>query len=319
MAKLRQLYTALKALQKSVERTLLQDFTEGAGEPSVRSYQNLHSRVTELLPDDFYIADGLALATKPDDSDRKMLGAVQFTVNQLISYLEGQVRGINRPSGSGGGGSWSFEAPQPPHPPSPPDFGDLKNLGRDLQEQIVNMTRSTIKRALSNIDIDFDGTAIYGTDLRGQDLDNQDFKNARLQGTNLKGASAKNADFENASLIGINASGVNFTGADFSGARIEGSNFTGVTLEDANLEGAVFQGANLSGAYLSGANLTNARFVGTNLTGAVLPNDEVYQKGDDLSQFGVKVGGKHHIHIEIDTNDEKPKNGDEKYKNDEEA
>jgi hypothetical protein len=86
------------------------------------------------------------------------------------------------------------------------------------------------------------------------------------------------------------------------------ANFTG-----ANLERAPFNGANLNRANLRNAKLQGAKMVGVQLNGAVLPDGAIWQRGEDLSRFGVTMSGKR-IHIEINTDDDKEDGDDEKPK-----
>ncbi len=79
---------ALKALQKSLTNALEANTVSGTGELTMRSYRQLHSKIAELLPDDFYVTETLAF-TPPDGADeRGIVNAAHFTMSQLVVYLE---------------------------------------------------------------------------------------------------------------------------------------------------------------------------------------------------------------------------------------
>ena len=111
---------ALRALHRSVEQALVTDTHAGTSGMVVRSYSNLYQRVRELLPDDDFYLETLALDVDGIQDERAILGQVQFATSQLIHYLDSALK---------------EEQHQRRHPRQPDDFEDLKSLGRTLQEQ----------------------------------------------------------------------------------------------------------------------------------------------------------------------------------------
>lgn len=276
-AQLRQYLTALRALQQSVDRTLMQGVYDGAGAMAIKSYQGLHGRIAELMPDDFYVANVLALEVAADADERAVLAQVQFAVTQLVLYLEGRMREA---------------APLPPRPPMAPEPPDFRMLGRDLSDQIINMTRTTLKRAISGIDVDvqigrdFSDRNLAGQDFSDQNLKGCDFEDAVLTGANLSNANLSGSNlcdalFDDAILIGANLNGANMKDASFAGANLEGASLRGGNAKDASFEGALLTGAFLDGANLHDANLENAHLNGAVFNGANLRDANF--KGADLS------------------------------------
>jgi hypothetical protein len=299
--RLHQYLQALKALQRSVERAMMQNVYQGTGRMAVKTYRGIQTKIAELLPDDFYVTDTLALEVDDSVQEEHTLSQVQLAANQMIIYVEGLVRegrGVAFPP---------FEA------------GDLRTLGRDLQEQIMRLTQTTLRRALSNVDVDvampgpnfrdanlddanLEGANLSGRSLRGASLVRANLRAANLSGANLKDASLQDATLEGANLAGANVKGVNATHANFTAANLTGANF-----RDANLEGAVFTGAQISG--------TN--FYGANLMGAILPDGSEFARSIDLARFNASAGHDHeragrrvHIEINTDDDDDKPKRGE---------
>lgn len=134
-ASLSQLRLAFKALSKSVEKALMTGMYTGAGGVSVKNYLALHARAVEQLPDDYYVREVLSLDLPEDAPEKQKLAAVSLQAGQMVDYLDGLLKADVRAAYSG------------------PDLDELKTLGRDLQEQILAVTRTTLKRALSGIDI----------------------------------------------------------------------------------------------------------------------------------------------------------------------
>jgi hypothetical protein len=132
---LSQLRLAFKSLARSVEKALMTEMYPGAGDVSARNYRALHARAGELLPDDYYVREVLALDVPADAPDKQLLAAVSLQAGQMVDYLD------------------SVSKPDPRLVFSSPDFDELRTLGRDLQDQILSVTRTTLKRALSGIDI----------------------------------------------------------------------------------------------------------------------------------------------------------------------
>lgn len=131
---LSQLLLALKSLSKSVEKSYYHGAFQGVGDMVARSYRSLHARAVELLPEDFYVRDVLTLDAELQGSDKEKLAQVNLLVSQLTDYLDSLLRTEQKINFRG-------------------DVEDLKGLGRDLSEQIINYTRQTLRRALSNIEI----------------------------------------------------------------------------------------------------------------------------------------------------------------------
>lgn len=136
---LMRLRRALKAMSKSINKSLMMGMYDGMGDTVVQSYQRLHGKVVEMLPDDFFI-DTLRLDPDPASADEQKLTQTQFMLNQLIDYVDGLIRD---------------ESPQNF------DFAvdDFKNIGFELRDQILKATKNTIRSAISNLDwsIDDDG------------------------------------------------------------------------------------------------------------------------------------------------------------------
>jgi hypothetical protein len=132
---LAQLQQAFRSLSRSVEKGLLTDMYAGAGDVVVRSYRALHAKAVELLPDDYYVAQVLDLELPADAGDRQKLAAVSLQTNQMVDYLDGFTHADAKAVFSG------------------PDMEELRSMGRDIQEQILSVTRNTLKRAMANIDI----------------------------------------------------------------------------------------------------------------------------------------------------------------------
>lgn len=134
-----QLVLAFRALDRSVEKSLLSGIGVEAVAVAVQSYRRLHERAGHMMPEDYFITEVLAL---PDDisaaSDETQLAQLHMLATQAIEYLEGLARMQRRAAAEDSAAE--------------PD--DMRRLGRDLQEQIVSLTRATLRRALSNIDID---------------------------------------------------------------------------------------------------------------------------------------------------------------------
>ncbi len=323
LGKLRPFLRALRALQRSVERALATGLIDGAGEMAAQSYQGLHQKISDLLPDDFYITNSLKLETKPDDSDQKTLGRVQIVATQLAIYIEGMLREVGSSAeGRGWSFHWTNEAPgapprpvKPPIPPVPPVppvspiSEEMRNLGRDIQEQIINLTRSTLRRALSNLDVNITNRVI-GEDMRGMDLTAHNFANTSLRSVNMTGANLANANLSDAVLNNCNLTGANLTNANLSGARIENTPLIDANFSGANCGGTVFVNVNFKNANFIGANMQGARFVNPTLEGIILPDGVELAHEDDLKRFGVTLV-RRHIKIDIDLgDDDTPKRDD---------
>lgn len=310
--KVQQYLQALKALQRSVERSLQEGTFEGTGKMAVKSYQGIQRKVAELFPEDFYITDTLALEGNGDMQERHMVSQVQLAASQMIIYLDGLLRDYRQASGTPAAGEW----------------GDLKNwgrdFGRDLQNQIINMTKATIERAVRNVDIDVQGPSMRGADMEGANLEGANFTGRNLRDANLKGANVIGASLLGANLAGANLEGLSAAGANFSGANLKDVDARGADFTGANLTGANFKGANLEHANLVNAQIVGANFKDANLKGAIMPKGNEYRNEGDLFAYGASARGAStghaRVRIEItDDEEEKRKNDDEeKHKNDDE-
>lgn len=140
---LARLLPALRALAKSVEKQMYSGMTEGTGGLAVRQYRALHGRIAALMPDDYYIISVLTLeegASGEQADDQTLLAQTHLLLQQLVTYLN-QIVPTQRPNvppgtplGAGNvGGSW-------------------QNFGRELNDQIAQLARSTVRRALESID-----------------------------------------------------------------------------------------------------------------------------------------------------------------------
>ena len=259
-AKIQQYQQALKALQRSVERSLQEGTYEGTGKMGVKSYQGIQRKIAELFPEDFYITDTLVLEVSGEEKERHMLSQVQLAASQMIIYVEGLLRDYRVSTGTVGA--------------DPADWRSLgKNIGRDLQEQIINMTRATIQRAVSNIDVDVQGgpDSLRGADMEGAQLEGANFSGRNMKDVNLKGADLRGANFSGANLANANFEGANAEGANFSGANLKDTNLKGTNLTGVNLTGANLKNANLEAANLTGAQIMGANFKDASLKGAIMP------------------------------------------------
>ncbi|MFN8379281.1 MAG: hypothetical protein U0452_11480 [Anaerolineae bacterium] len=133
---LTQLRLAFKSLVKSAEKALMTDMYPGSGDVSARSYRSLHAHAVTLIPDDYYVREVLALDVADDAPEKQKLAAVSLQAGQMVDYLDSLLK-VSDPR-------FAF---------SSPDLDEIKTLGRDLQEQILSVTRTTLKRALAGIDI----------------------------------------------------------------------------------------------------------------------------------------------------------------------
>ncbi len=313
--KIQQYLQALKALQRSVERSLHEGTYEGTGKMVVKSYQGIQRKVAELLPDDFYIHDTLALEVNGDEKERHMASQVQLAASQMIIYLDGILRDYRASTGTVGTDMSDWRS-----------FG--RDFGRDLSDQIIRMTQATIKRAVSNVDFDVQtgGDSLRGANMEGAHLEGADFSGQNLKDAILKGANLRGANFSGANLTNVVLEDANAEGANFSGANLKDTNLKGVNFKGANLTGVNFKNSNLEGVDFTGAQIAGANFKDADLRGAIMPQGNPFRNEGDLYQYGASgrgvSTGNRHVRIEItndDDEDEKRKNDQpEKRKNDEE-
>lgn len=134
-----QLHLAFKALLKSVEKMFYSGGFEGTGDMVVKQYTSLHTRLAEFMSDDYYVTQVLRLDIAPDATEKQKVAAVNMATAQIVDYLDGMMK-----SQRGAKVEADFDV----------DFG---SLGRDIQDQVLRLTRNTIRRAVSNIDINVQG------------------------------------------------------------------------------------------------------------------------------------------------------------------
>jgi len=132
---LNQLMLAFKSLNRSVEKSLHSGIYQGAGDTAVRNYRALHKRAGELLPDDFYISDVLTLEIAAEANDKQKLSQVSLIAAQMVDYLKSLIAEETKATFNNA------------------DFDEIKGFGRDLQDQILNLTRNTLRRAFDNVDV----------------------------------------------------------------------------------------------------------------------------------------------------------------------
>lgn len=134
-----QVLMAARALAKSAEKTFHSGMIKGTGDLAVRSYQQLHARLAALLPDDDFVTEGLRLdaaASGADVGDEEKYGQVMLLLGQMTDYVDGLLKPARTVTYAIG-----------------TELPDLKGLGRELQDQIINLTRQTLRRAISGLDI----------------------------------------------------------------------------------------------------------------------------------------------------------------------
>ncbi len=271
MLALRQLLPALKALAKSVEHALLTNTYQGTGEMAAKSYRSLHSRISELLPEDYYVTQGLALDISEEATEQQKIAQVNLAVSQLVNYLEGQVRSQGFPFG--GGAPWGG------------DMEDLKDMTRGLRDRILEQTKQSIRRAMADIDVQINmddvmgkskgkrrvvitsDEELAGADLSGQDLSHRNFSDKDLTGANLSGSTLDFANFSDSNLEEANLSGASMQQVNLSDCKLRYANLSGANMPDANLSDCELQNANLSGANLERVNLSDSDLREANLGG----------------------------------------------------
>lgn len=246
---LRQLIPSLKSLGESVERAIENGLYAGVGEMSARSYRALHSKVTALLPEDTYVTEALALLLPDDASDEAKVASVNMAVSQLKPYLEEQIKSAAREN-AGRTEEFSGEFNL--------EIDDLKELGLELRDRIMRTTRDALRRAMTNIDIDFDTGDFPRPPGAPPPPPPHPGKRKRRIVITTGDGSLKDADLEGVNLSGQEMSGKDFRSANLHEAKFNQTNLQGARFQDANLAGAEMVGANLRGANLRSANLHEA-------------------------------------------------------------
>ncbi|MEQ8674107.1 MAG: pentapeptide repeat-containing protein [Aggregatilineales bacterium] len=311
---LRQFVPALNALTKSVERSLQMNTYNGTGGIAFKSYNSLQQKIAEILPDDFYVVDALKLEHNSEAGEREQVAQVQLAASQMLTYLESLLESVQKEKR--GEGSFDFNF-------STDEESNWRNIGRDFQDQVLRTTRETLRRAMKNIDIDFEAPprpprpprppfgrekrkrgmriVINGEDgsIESEDGD-EDIDLGNLSGANLSGQSLRERDFNGQDLSGAVLTGAdlrlcNFHEANLSGAALAGANMRDCNLSSANLEAVNGQGANLTAANLTDAILTDAKFTGANMRDCNLSN----VKADNVNFSGVNAKATNFSHANL--------------------
>ncbi len=132
LKELTRLRHAARALSDSASKALAMDTAEGVGLMLARNYTRLHQRAAELLPEDYFI-ETFTLELDEDLPDTQRVAQVQLMADQLGGYVKSLIREERVAAG---------------------ELDELKSMGGELRDQILRMTKTTIKRALSNIELD---------------------------------------------------------------------------------------------------------------------------------------------------------------------
>jgi len=295
---LKNIERALKSLQGSAQTALQTNTWQGAGKPLMRSYNGLYEKIRELLPDDVYV-ETLALHIEDGTGEQELVGQVNVAARQLYTYLREQTRESGL---SGDWGDWG-------------NFGrDMKNIGREIQEQVMGVTRNTVRRALSNIDFEIDGGGDYrnkrieGENLSDHDLKSTDFRRAviidcdlsgcampntdlrrvRLENSTLFGSDMRGADLRHAIINGCNLDGVNVKHGDFRHAIIHDTDMSNTNLQNASLKHTMLANVNLRGANLRDADLKHAVFYDVQMDETtIMPDGSAYAGYESLADFRV--------------------------------
>src|SRR5205085_1457235 len=110
---------------------------EGTGDTVLRQARSLQTRAKQLLPDDYFIGEVISLDIHGNPTDEEKNMHVRLMTDQLLDYLQSLVKGDQ---------SVTIRA----------EVDDLKDVGRELQSQILQMTRKALKRAIIHMDIGTD-------------------------------------------------------------------------------------------------------------------------------------------------------------------
>jgi hypothetical protein len=134
-ASLNQLLLALRAFSRSVEKSFHHGMYEGTTDLMIRQYRTLHDKAAQLLLDDFYVNECLVLDVSPEASDEQKVSQVMLLSDQLTDYLQNTLKSEQQTHAATGA-------------------HEINDIGREFQEQVMNLTRHTLKRALSHIDVE---------------------------------------------------------------------------------------------------------------------------------------------------------------------
>lgn len=86
-SQLRRLERALKTLAESVDMARESGPARGAARMLTKSYTALHRKVSELLPNDSFVTDGMALEVDEEAPEKERLAQVRLMTHQLGAYL----------------------------------------------------------------------------------------------------------------------------------------------------------------------------------------------------------------------------------------
>lgn len=127
----------LNALTEVIERSINFGLTEGTGDLMIKQYRGLYFRASQLLPGDTYLQEYLSLDPLPKANDDQKIVQANLLSGQLLLYLRGIVKS-NKARGASG------------------EDVKVKEMGRELRDQIVDATRDAVKRVLSQSEIEAD-------------------------------------------------------------------------------------------------------------------------------------------------------------------
>ncbi|MFP4321145.1 MAG: hypothetical protein ACLFTK_01685 [Anaerolineales bacterium] len=130
LKELTRLRHAVRALSDSASKALMMETSEGVGAMLARNYTRLHQRATELLPEDYFI-ETFTLEIDDDLPDAQKVAQVQLMADQMAGYVKNLIREERTASS---------------------DIEDLRSIGTELRDQVVRMTKTTLKRAISNME-----------------------------------------------------------------------------------------------------------------------------------------------------------------------
>jgi hypothetical protein len=131
---------------------------EGTGNTVVRSYNKLHERTKQLLPDDYFINEVLVLEVTDASDDEQKIGQVRLVCDQLIEYLENLIKqsGKNHRERSERRAKIVMGDMIIDDSVLGQEGETWGDLARDLNDQILRVTKQAIRRAMENIDFGID-------------------------------------------------------------------------------------------------------------------------------------------------------------------